>query len=227
MSSYEDLYNERVPFNILGCSSNEAKYGFESFFDRSSKMEGPSDFIFEDGHFNKGNHEEDTLEFGIDQDFTAFKKPIWKLESEKHKESETSDFTKVNMYCGTKRKTDDILCVNSKCNSNLIEGKVYNDDYCIFEDQLAHNDETILPDLNTLVSLSLEQDSGILSVTTFTHNLNDNKLLTNFLTLADKADLIDLQLAVKACEAEIIAKLNEVNKVNKVSKVNNQTENDQ
>jgi hypothetical protein len=137
------------------------------------------------------------------------------LESEKHKESETSDYTKGNLYCGTKRNTNDILSVSSKCNSNLIERKVSNDEYCIFEDQLAHIDETSLPDLNNLVSISLEEDSGILSVSTFTHNLDDNKLITNFLTLADEADLIDMQLAVKACEAQIIAKLNTLNKVKK------------
>jgi hypothetical protein len=214
MSSYKDFFNERVPFNILGCSSSEAKYGFESFFDRASKMEGPSDFNFEDGHFDKVNHEEDILEFGIDHDFPAFKKPISKLQSEKYKESETTDLTKENLHCGTKRKSDEILSINSKCNSNLIVRNNSNDEYCIFEDQFAPNSETVLPDLNSLVSLSLEEDSGILSVTTFTHSMNGNKLLTNFLTLADEADLIDLQLAIKACEAQIIAKMNTLTKLN-------------
>jgi hypothetical protein len=211
MSSYKDFFNERVPFNILGCSSNEAKYGFESFFDRASKMEGPSDFNFEDGHFDKVDHEEDILEFGADHDFPAFKKPLWVLESEKNKHSQSTDLTKGNLYCGTKRKSDEILSVNSKCNSSLIERKNSNDEYCIFEDQFANNSETVLPDLNSLVSLSLEEDSGVLSVTTFTHNMNENKLLTNFLTLADEADLLDLQLAIKACEEQIIAKLNKLN----------------
>jgi hypothetical protein len=211
MSSYKDFFNECVPFNILDSSNNELKYGFESFFDRASKTEGPSDFNFEDGHYNKVNNEEDTLEFGTDHDFAAFKKPVWKLESEKCKESETTDVTKGNLYCGTKRKSDEILNVNSKCNSNLIERKSSNDEFCVFEDQFVPMNKSTLPDLNSLVSLNIEEESGMLSVTTFSHKLNDNKLLTNFLTLAGEADLNDLQLAIKACEEQIIAKMNKLN----------------
>lgn len=162
MLSGKDFFRESNPFNLSGYHNNDAKDGLESFFDKSSKTDQTGSYDFdnaENGFFNKSNHDDDMLHFKIELDAPTFKRPFGKSESEKYKDAETTDNTKDNLYSGIKRSATRTLSVDSKCDTSSFQRKSFVDEMSVFGDLYSPVKQTILPGLNSLVSLSLEHES--------------------------------------------------------------------
>jgi hypothetical protein len=209
----KDFFKDSSALNFGSFGQHEAKNGLDLFFEKQDSHEQLSfgdDFEGSEKVDFTPNHDsdEEILNFKIDLEKNDFKKPspMDRKESDSVKDSETNAHTKDVYHSGVKRatscRTDSV--VDTKCDTQSVhQKKFYHDELSMFGDLFSPK-ETSLPGLNNLVSLSIASESGTLSVTC---KNSKNKLLHNFLSLAEESDLLELQQAIKDCEAELSSEM--------------------
>eukprot|EP00344_Euplotes_crassus_P003594 CAMPEP_0197003552 /NCGR_PEP_ID=MMETSP1380-20130617/8400_1 /TAXON_ID=5936 /ORGANISM="Euplotes crassus, Strain CT5" /LENGTH=258 /DNA_ID=CAMNT_0042422087 /DNA_START=1 /DNA_END=777 /DNA_ORIENTATION=+ len=132
------------------------------------------------------------------------------------KESDTACYTKDVAHCGFKRPADEVN-INTRHNTSSFEKKkFFHEEISVFDDILI-DEKVELPPINNVVSMSIRDDSGELSVCTNSKSINDNKVLKNFLTVADSSDLIDLLQSVRDLQTEVNSKISELSQLSSKS----------
>lgn len=212
----KDFFRDSSALNFGSFGQNDARHGLDLFFDKPNshdQLNFINDFEGNDHEeFNpRDDSDEEILNFKIDLEKNDFKKPspMDRKESDSIKDSETNAHTKDAYHSGVKRasscRTESV--VDTKCDTqSMHHRKFYHDELSMFGD-LFQLKETSLPGLNNLVSLSIHSESSTLSVSACTCKISNNKLLQNFLGLAEDSDLLELQKAIKDCEAELSSEM--------------------
>ena len=206
-----NFLKEPNPFSTVGTFTNKRE-SIDSFFDKSLAPEKFNIFSAleegEKGFWEKEKKEEGLFGFKMDQLKPSFKNPSQRKKglSTNDKESETASNTKDTAFYGSKRPTEE-NSVETKCNTlSMMQKNVFNIEHNLFGD-LILEDKNELPTLNSLVSLTIQEEAGSLNVNIYSNKMSENKLLNNFLNIADTADLNDLLQAIQDCEANLSAKL--------------------
>lgn len=205
-----NFFKENNQLSNLG-GTNKAKECIDSFLDKPLTQERFNIFnAFEEGEkwfWEKENKEDGLFGFRIESLKPSFKQPLIRKNSENHfKDYETASNTKdVALYGIKKEAKENVFEVN--CNTfSGNQTKAFNIEQNVFGD-LIEEDNKKLPTLNSLVSLTIEEESGALTVNTHSSKMSENKLLNNFLGIADIVDLNNLLQAIKDCEANLSVKL--------------------
>lgn len=208
-----DLFSDNHSFNYGTCSSPRAKEGIESLFgNKSNPFE--RDNVFNDFEVSNKDlltkHKDEGINYLFHQDYEndAFKKPIEKRSSIKSiKDTETASYTKETYNAYGKRESTREYSVDTRSDSlSFVQKKFSADGLSYFQD-LCPVEEPKMPDLNSLVSLSFEQGGSSLSVKLCTCELENCKLLHNFLDIIEETDLVDLQNILTQTKAEIAKEL--------------------
>uniref|UniRef100_A0A7S3NRL5 Uncharacterized protein n=1 Tax=Euplotes crassus TaxID=5936 RepID=A0A7S3NRL5_EUPCR len=109
-------------------------------------------------------------------------------------------------------KTSEEFNAETRVNILTLETKKhFHEKMSIFED-LIPSTFPELPSLNNVVSMTIKEDSGDLKVSTNSKSMTENKILSNFLTIADASDLNDLLQSVRDLQTEVSSTISELSK---------------
>lgn len=207
-----DFFNENRSFNLGAYSSPKAKEGIESLFGNKSNL-NERDNVFNDFEVSNKDpfakeREEYNFLFNNEFDNNAFKKPIEKKSSLKSiKDTETASYTKESYNTYGKRESTKSYSVDTRSDCLSFGQKKFSADGLSYFQDLCPVKEPNMPDLNSLVSLSFEQGGSSLSVKLCTCELENCKLLHNFLDIIEETDLVDLQNILNETKAEVAKEL--------------------
>lgn len=208
------FFQSDTQYNLNRNQHNDLHDEINSFFDKAPTQENFNIFNALDGCketlWDKEHRDDEFFNAPVRGRNQSFKQPLERKDSVKSdKESETASNTKDTMYCGSKRHADEANS-DTRCNtSSLDQKKFFHEDLNAFDD-LINIEEKQLPSINNVVSLAIRDDSGEFSVSTKSNLITDNKILNNFLTIADSADLSDLLEAVRDCQAQVSSKISKL-----------------
>lgn len=201
-------------FNFSAYAPKNIKEGLDSLFG-SKPIVNPADEYDnffgnpEKHYFEKEN--DDAFNFFVETPLNQdpFRKPVDRKESVKSaNNSETASQSKDMMYATMKNETTKAYTTDVQIDGTA-QKKYFHESLAIFQD-LTPVEEVELPALNSMVSLSIAQGSSSLEITTCTCKLSNCKLLHNFLSLAEEAELADLQKTLSQCKSELSAKIAEL-----------------
>ncbi len=213
------FFQNDTQFNIGRTQPNVLNEEITSFFDKAPAQESFNPFsAFEADKqiFWEKEHKDDRFFLAnVGDKAQAFKEPTGKKDSvDSDKESETVSNTKDITFCGNKRPAEEIS-VETKCNtSSMSQKKYFHEDLNIFDDLVNIDEKQLaIPPINNVVSMTIRDDSGEFSVSTNSNSLTKNKILNNFLTIADVSDLNDMLQAVRDCQAQVSSKISKLDKL--------------
>lgn len=214
------LNNDYFPgnelFNFDGFSPIDAKEGIESLFTNKPHQSDRDNFNCDFGASEKflfNNDQNEGINFIFNNDFAndSFKKPFGKRTSGKSiRDQETVCNTKESYSTVAKKESCKSVSTETKSDCySMNQRKFFMDELASFKD-LCPMKETDMPDLNSLVSLSIDQGSSSLSVKLCTCELKNCKLLNNFLDMAGEEELLDMKKLLNECKSELVAKLDKL-----------------
>lgn len=152
---------------------------------------------------------EDDLNFFFNEDSRpeSFRKPM-KERKDSLKDAETVCNTKEAIPISKKDGSNQSMSTESTKSEPLSTSAKASPgfEYSLFSD-LCQIKEDTLPDLNSLVSLSLDQGGSSLSVKLCSCNMSQCRLLHNFLQLAEEPDLDQMMTALDSAKADLSEQL--------------------
>jgi len=155
--------------------------------------------------------QESSFRFNQHQPVRKLQIPVKKSLDRNVKVLETNIVPKDMLHCEP-NKTSEEFNAETRVNILTLETKKhFHEKMSIFED-LIPSTFPELPSLNNVVSMTIKEDSGDLKVSTNSKSMTENKILSNFLTIADASDLNDLLQSVRDLQTEVSSTISELSK---------------
>ena len=210
----EDMFSNPKDFQKSnGAPARCENDGLNPLFDlkRTSSDNERFKFSIEDHFKPEPSYKKDLCQFFFEDEpkYNQFKEPM-------KKPDQYSDYNQENTACNTKEfekatKSHDQSSndTNSGDSTQSMKSALF-DGLSLFQDFIPVVEKQELPSLNHVVSMSIKDGDSSFSIKTNSSKINDCKLLTNFINIAEMDDLKALDKMLEGAKEDILAKLSKL-----------------